>query len=87
MADLKHLIEIGFFVFQVENHEYLVKPTFDEALGRLRAEMDRIEGKMEDVLKVAAKELSRFRRNFLSHHCFKSVCLFSTLFTFSEVEM
>ncbi|XP_066467980.1 DNA mismatch repair protein Msh2 isoform X2 [Tiliqua scincoides] len=43
---------------KVENHEYLVKPSYDPVLAKLREEMNAIEEKMRDVLKTAAKELS-----------------------------
>ncbi|XP_065837498.1 DNA mismatch repair protein Msh2-like [Oscarella lobularis] len=51
------LVETTVDLDQVENHEFLIKPEFDDSLQDIRQKMDEINDEMPDILNTAAREL------------------------------
>ncbi|XP_064599331.1 DNA mismatch repair protein Msh2-like [Liolophura sinensis] len=54
----QEMVEATVDLSQVENHEYLIKPDFDEGLTGLRERMDELEESIKAQLNKAARDLS-----------------------------
>ncbi|XP_004363541.2 Msh2 protein [Capsaspora owczarzaki ATCC 30864] len=57
-AKLEELVETTIDLERTEQHEFVIKPTFDERLAALRAQSDEIGSQIHQQLNIAARDLS-----------------------------
>lgn len=77
LSRLQEMVETTVDLDALDNHEYIIKPDFDDGLRIIRRKLDRVKAEIEDEFDEAANDLNQDKNKkiFLENHKVHGWCL------------
>lgn len=77
LAKLQEMVETTVDLDALDNHEYIIKPEFDDSLRIIRKRLDRLRADMDRAFAEAARDLNqeRDKKIFLENHKVHGWCM------------
>jgi len=77
LAKLQDMVETTVDLEAMDNHEYIVKPDFDDALKMIKKKLDKLKREMNDEHRAASKDLGQEmdKKLFLENHKVHGWCM------------
>ncbi|KAL2072209.1 hypothetical protein VTL71DRAFT_11552 [Oculimacula yallundae] len=77
LAKLQEMVETTVDIHAAENHEYIIKPEFDDGLRIIRKKLDKMRSEMDQEHRTASKDLGQEidKKLFLENHKVHGWCM------------